>query len=57
MEGDITLFGIPRVVPGMVIDLNSRLFDKKGNYYIDKVVKSFSKEGFRQVVSLGRKVL
>lgn len=56
IDGDITLFGIPRVVPGMIVNFRSLILDKKGHHYADRVVKDFSKEGFRQVITLGRKV-
>jgi hypothetical protein len=55
-EGTVTLFGIPRAVQGMVIDLNSVFYKNlTGKFYIDKVVKDFSKEGIRQELTLGNR--
>lgn len=55
-DGTITLFGIPRVQHGMKIDLSSVFYENlHGVYNIDKVVKDFGPEGFRQEVTLGSK--
>jgi hypothetical protein len=56
LDGDVTLFGIPRVQHGYTMKLKSVLYpDKNGTYYIDAVTKTFSKEGYRQVCKLGLK--
>lgn len=56
LDGDITLFGVPRVQHGMKVNLKSILYpDKNGTYYIDAVTKTFAKEGYRQVCKLGLK--
>lgn len=56
LDGDITLWGIPRVQHGMRVNLKSILYpDKNGTYYIDAVTKTFAKEGYRQVCKLGLK--
>lgn len=55
-DGTITLFGIPRATQGMKIELNSLFYkNMNGTYYIDKVVKDFSKEGIRQQITIGNK--
>lgn len=57
LDGDLTLFGIPRVQHGYRIDLKSTLYpERKGVYYIDAVTKTFSPQGYRQVCKLGLKV-
>jgi len=56
IDGDLTLFGIPRVHHGYRIDLKSILYpERKGIYYIDAVTKTFSSQGYRQVCKLGLK--
>lgn len=58
VEGTITLFGIPRVTHGMKANISSLFYtDKKGTYYIDKVVKTFGTGGYRQELTLGNKVI
>ncbi|MDU1892758.1 MAG: hypothetical protein E6767_18920 [Dysgonomonas sp.] len=55
-DGTITLFGIPRAEQGMKVDLKSLFYkNMEGTYYIDKVVKDFSKDGIRQIITLGNK--
>lgn len=57
LEGDLTLFGIPRLQHGMIADLKSILYSEKdGAYYIDSVTKTIaSGQGYRQVAKLGDK--
>jgi hypothetical protein len=56
LEGDINLFGVPRVQHGMRISLKSLLYpEKDGTYYIDAVTKTVGKEGIRQKCKLGSK--
>ncbi|MFC3333832.1 hypothetical protein [Flavobacterium palustre] len=56
-EGNFTAFGIPSVRHGMKVILKSNLYDDRaGTYYIEKVVKRFSREGIRQEITLGEKV-
>lgn len=58
LDGDITLFGVPRVQHGMKINIKSTLYnEKKGTYYIDAVTKTFSPQGYRQTCKLGDKAL
>ena len=58
LDGDITLFGIPRVQHGMRVKLRSVLYpEKDGLYYIDSVTKTFSEEGYRQQCKLGDKAV
>lgn len=54
LDGDITLYGIPRVFHGYMVNLKSVLYpEKDGKYYVDAVTKTFSKRGYRQVSKLG----
>jgi len=57
LEGDLTLFGIPRLQHGMIADLKSILYpEKDGSYYIDSVTKTVEiGQGYRQVAKLGDK--
>jgi len=56
LDGDLTLFGIPRVQHGYRVDLKSELYpERKGVYYIDAVTKTFAPQGYRQVCKLGLK--
>ena len=56
LDGDVTLWGIPRVQHGCRMKLKSVLYpEKNGTYYIDAVTKTFAKEGYRQVCKLGLK--
>lgn len=57
LEGDITLFGIPRVEHGMSVELRSNLYSERdGSFYIDGIEKSIvSGEGYRQKLELGQK--
>lgn len=57
-DGTITLFGIPRAVQGMKIDLTSLFYkNMEGMYYIDKVKKDFDDGGIRQELTIGNKVV
>lgn len=57
LDGELTLFGIPRLQHGMIADLESTLYpEKNGSYYIDSVKKTVSfTGGVRQVAKLGSK--
>lgn len=56
LDGDLTLWGVPRVKHGYRLKLESLLYpDKNGTYYIDAVTKTFGKQGYRQVCKLGLK--
>ena len=56
IDGDVTLWGVPRVQHGYRVKLKSVLYpEKNGTYYIDAVTKTFAKEGYRQVCKLGLK--
>jgi len=57
LDGDLTLWGIPRLEHGMIADLVSNLYsEKNGSYYIDSVKKTASPDGgYRQVAKLGNK--
>ena len=54
LDGDLTLFGIPRLQHGMITDLKSILYpEKDGAYYIDSVTKEADTKTYRQVAKLG----
>ena len=54
LDGDVILFGLPRVQHGMRINLSSILYpEKNGTYYIDAVTRLFSSTGYRQSCKLG----
>lgn len=56
LDGDLTLWGVPRVQHGYQVNLSSVMYpEKNGTYYIDTVTKSFSNQGYRQVCKLGLK--
>lgn len=57
LDGELTLWGTPRLEHGMIADLFSNLYpEKNGSYYIDSVKKSASPTGgYRQVAKLGNK--
>ena len=56
LDGDVTLFGVPRVQHGMRVELCSWLYpEKNGIYYIDAVTKTFGSGGYRQICKLGNK--
>ena len=57
LDGEVTLWGIPRLEHGMIADLYSNLYpEKNGSYYIDSVKKKSSPTGgYRQVAKLGNK--
>ena len=57
LDGDVALFGTPRVQHGTQINLKSNLYpEKNGTYYVDTVTKAFSPNGYRQSCKLGNKV-
>ena len=58
LDGDITLFGLPRVLVGDKLKLQSIFYEKAAeyngtSYCIDAVTKTFSVQGYRQVCKLG----
>ena len=57
LDGELTLFGIPRLEHGMIADLVSVLYpEKNGSYYVDSVKKTVTVGGgYRQVAKLGNK--
>ena len=57
LDGDLTLFGIPRLQHGMIAELKSILYpEKDGAYYIDSITKEVEiGKGYRQVAKLGSK--
>jgi hypothetical protein len=55
-DGTVTLFGVPRAYPGIKVELRSLFYkNMEGTFYVDKVVKDFSKGGIRQQLTLGNK--
>lgn len=58
LDGDVTLFGEPRVIHGMRMKLKSVIYpEKDGMYYIDSVTKTFTEQGYRQQCKLGDKAI
>ena len=56
LDGDITLFGVPRVEHGSRVDLKSTLYpEKDGVYYVDAVTKTVTPPGYIQSCKLGNK--
>lgn len=55
MDGNIVLFGLPRIVHGQRVDIESDLYQEvRGTYYVDKVTKEFSSgANYRQTIELG----
>lgn len=57
-DGDLILFGIPRVHHGMTVQFRSIIYpEKNGKYYIDAVTKTFNRNGYRQQCKLGDKAI
>jgi hypothetical protein len=57
-DGSITLFGIPVVQHGMKVHIKSELFkNMEGSFYIEKTVKKFGSDGYRQEITLGEKAV
>lgn len=55
-DGTFTTFGLDSVQHGEKVNLTSTLYpDRAGTYYIDRVQKSFSKDGYRQTIELGQR--
>lgn len=57
LSGGITLFGIPRVRHGTILEIESELSpEMNGSYYIEKVTKDFNDDAtYRQKIELGGK--
>lgn len=57
MEGDVTLFGIPKIQHGMKMKISSILYpEKNGIYYVDAITKTVDRsDGIRQICKLGDK--
>ncbi len=57
LDGDITLFGVPRLIHGMTVELRSNMYsERNGSFYVDGTEKSITSDGgYRQVLKLGRK--
>lgn len=53
-SGSFTAFGVPRVEHGDVVQITDDRHNRKGNYYVRKVVKTFGVSGYRQVITLDR---
>lgn len=55
-DGSFTTFGLDSVMHGEKVKITSSLYpDRAGTYYVDRVQKSFGKDGYRQVLELGQK--
>lgn len=61
LDGDVTLFGVPRVIIGDKLKINSiywkNSLEYNGTYCIDAVTKTFSPAGYRQACKLGLREL
>lgn len=56
-RGSFSIFGIPNVNHGDAVTLNnSDIRDQSGTYILEKVVKRFGIEGFRQEIYLGPRI-
>ncbi|MEA4981420.1 MAG: hypothetical protein VB066_01755 [Paludibacter sp.] len=57
LDGELTVFGVPRLMHGMIADVESTIYPaKNGSYYIDSVTKTVSVlGGYRQIAKLGDK--
>lgn len=57
LDGDVTLFGIPRVKVGDYLKISSSIYKDAPEYgkaySVDAVTKTFNSKGFRQVCKLG----
>lgn len=57
-DGSFTTFGLDSCQHGEKVYLTSLLYpDRTGTYYIDRVQKSFSKDGYRQNIELGQRAM
>lgn len=55
-DGSFSTFGLDSVQHGEKVNLTSTLYpDRTGIYYVDRVQKSFSKDGYRQNIELGQR--
>lgn len=55
-DGSFTTFGLDSLKHGEKVKLTSTLYpDREGVYYIDRVQKSFGKNGYRQTPELGQR--
>jgi hypothetical protein len=59
LNGDVLLFGVPRVELGDILNLRSTLYPKddvrNGSFYIEALTKTFNPQGYRQKCTLGEK--
>ena len=56
-DGTITLFGMPRAYLGVKVEIKSLFYaNLEGTFYVDKIVKDFSRRGIRQQLTIGNKV-
>jgi hypothetical protein len=55
-DGSVMLFGVPQVQHGMKLHIVSEFYkNMEGTFYIEKTVKKFGADGYRQEVTLGDK--
>jgi len=55
-QGDLTAFGIPSVRHGMKARVISETYpDRDGTYWIKRVTKTFSRDGYRQIINLDQR--
>ncbi|MCK0202980.1 hypothetical protein MWN41_08130 [Ornithobacterium rhinotracheale] len=54
-EGTFTTLGMPSLQHGEKVSISSTLYsDRKGIYYIERVVKKLSADGYRQEIEIGQ---
>lgn len=57
-DGTFLSFGIPSIVHGEALKITSALYpDREGKYYVDRIKKTFSRQGYRQEIELGQKAV
>lgn len=60
LKGSFTTFGHNVVKQGNIVNLNDQLdynADMTGRYLVDKVVRSFGVDGYKQDITIGRKMI
>lgn len=55
-RGDLTLFGIPRISPGDVIQIQDAVYGRSGSNYVDEVIKVVRPVMYEQHLKLGPQI-
>lgn len=54
-EGTFKIYGIPSIQHGEKVAISSTLYpERRGKYYVDRVVKKLSSDGYRQEIEIGK---